>query len=1056
MSGIEAAGLALGMISAIISIVDATIKIYEAVKDEAGLPTNFKKSATKLPLISKLLEDAERYVAAADEATETAFTPTLEDCKAQATQLQELFTKVMPEEGESRWDRYVKAARTIGKGGRVEDLLAKAVEEVTKMEPSLPDGFEQMPTYAHYSSGAQNNITGQHINSGGNQMYGSGQQYISTNHIIQYHAPPAIDGANSHGNVYFKVLPVPALEKRSPESTVPISRDKKFVERQDVFRALELLFSQSDCHNRAVLTGLGGVGKSQIAIEYSYRLRERDPDLWVFWVYASTAERFEGAYRSIATTLDLPGADDPKTDVLGLVSRWLSNIDNGRWLMILDNADDINVFQKTKEEGSSKENGPNLPLSSYIPQSRTRSVLVTTRDRRATSWLSTRYASVITVNLMNPDKADQLLCARIPEGLSADSDRAELVNELDYLPLAISQAAAYISARATRISVSKYLVLYRLDEQSQSRLLDQDSGDLRRDLGVPNSVIRTWQISFNQIKRNKPQAAELLSLMAMLDRQGIPEFLLNARKRWWGEAIEVVSKVFPNGSYSNWKTCETLLPHALQVLMYGLESSESILDRASLLYNLSWYNWMQGRYEVAKAESQESLTLRKDILPNHDMRIYESVEMLALVLSYQGKYAEAEAMNRQTLEIREEVLGKTHPDTLTIISNLAQVLSRQGKYADAEAMNRQTLEISEEVLGKTHPDTLTTMSNLAQVLDKQGKYADAEAINRQTLEISEEVLSKTHPGTLTTMSNLASILDKQGKYADAEAINRQTLEIKEEVLGKTHSSTLTTMGNLAGVLSRQGKYADAEAINRQTLEIKEEVLGKTHPSTLTTIGNLASVLSRQGKYADAEAMNRQTLEIKEEVLGKTHPSTLATMGNLALVLDSQGKYADAEAINRQTLEISEEVLGKTHPSTLTTMSNLALVLDSQGKYADAEAMNRQTLEISEEVLGKTHPSTLATMGNLAQVLDRLGKYADAEAMNRQTLEISEEVLGKTHPNTLTSVYCLAYLLQQRQEFEEASLLYQRACTGYQLSLGSEHPTTKACVNHYSSMLSDLQ
>ncbi|KAH6694360.1 P-loop containing nucleoside triphosphate hydrolase protein [Leptodontidium sp. MPI-SDFR-AT-0119] len=253
---------------------------------------------------------------------------------------------------------------------------------------------------------------------------------------------------------------VPASGKRSPESTVPIFRDKKFIERRDIFRALELQFSQPNCHNRAVLTGLGGVGKSQIAIEYSYRLRERDPDLWVFWVYASTAERFEGAYRSIAATLDLPGADDPKTNVLGLVSRWLSNTDYGRWLMILDNADDIDVFQKT-QEGSSKGCGPNLPLSSYIPQSISGSVLITTRDRRATSWLGTGYTSVIPVNLMTVEEADRLLLAKIPEGLSTAFDRAELVKELDYLPLAISQAAAYISAKAIRMSVSKYLMLYR-------------------------------------------------------------------------------------------------------------------------------------------------------------------------------------------------------------------------------------------------------------------------------------------------------------------------------------------------------------------------------------------------------------------------------------------------------------------------------------------------------------------------------------------------------------------------------------------------------------------
>lgn len=212
MSGVEAAGLALGIISAIISIIDATHQVYEAVKDEAGLPTNFKKSAAKLILISKLLDDAERYVEAADEATRTAFAPTLEDCKAQAIQLQELFNKVMPEEGESRWDRYVKAARTIGKGGRVENLvggilddlqllatnypevtslrtkeqLAKAVEEVAKMKPSIPDGFEQMPAYAYYGSGAQINNTGggiQHIVTGaGYQNSGSGTMIIANNY----------------------------------------------------------------------------------------------------------------------------------------------------------------------------------------------------------------------------------------------------------------------------------------------------------------------------------------------------------------------------------------------------------------------------------------------------------------------------------------------------------------------------------------------------------------------------------------------------------------------------------------------------------------------------------------------------------------------------------------------------------------------------------------------------------------------------------------------------------------------------------------------------------
>lgn len=210
MSGAEV----LGIISALITVVDTTIKVYNAVKDEAGLPPNFKSVSTKLPLVARLLENAERYVdSRADDALTADFTPVLLDCKEKATQLQKLFEKVIPTESDMRMDRYFKAARTIGKGGRVEVLmkgildslqlltmkipeamslrgqtnLTEAIEEVKELETSLPEGFEDAPVYAHYGSGAQNVNTGlggqYNNNSTGNQNNGPGIQYIGTNHI---------------------------------------------------------------------------------------------------------------------------------------------------------------------------------------------------------------------------------------------------------------------------------------------------------------------------------------------------------------------------------------------------------------------------------------------------------------------------------------------------------------------------------------------------------------------------------------------------------------------------------------------------------------------------------------------------------------------------------------------------------------------------------------------------------------------------------------------------------------------------------------------------------
>jgi tetratricopeptide (TPR) repeat protein len=321
---------------------------------------------------------------------------------------------------------------------------------------------------------------------------------------------------------------------------------------------------------------------------------------------------------------------------------------------------------------------------------------------------------------MTPEDAEQLLSTKIPDGISSAPERAELVHELGYLPLAITQAAAYISARVTRMTVPRYLALYRNDEASQSRLLDEESGDLRRDPGVPNSVIRTWQISFDQIKDKWPSAAELLSVLAMLDRQGIPDFLLHAihpndldleaalspleefslisvekgstrleihrlvqlatrrwveryqeLERWQGMAVEVVSNTFPDGDYQNWEICEALWPHAQEVLRPQFASDTSCLAKAALLYNMGWYSWMQGRYILANAQSQESLSIRERVLQGNDVEIFHSVGLLGLVLQYQGKYNEAEKRNEQALSGHKIALGAEHPSTLTSMANLA-------------------------------------------------------------------------------------------------------------------------------------------------------------------------------------------------------------------------------------------------------------------------------------------------------------------------------------------------------------------------------------------------
>lgn len=534
---------------------------------------------------------------------------------------------------------------------------------------------------------------------------------------------------------------------------------------------------------------------------------------------------------------------------------------------------------------------------------------------------------------MNPYDAGQLLFINLPESPSTSSDQTKLIRELDYLPLAITQAAAYISARATRMSVSKYLMLYCQDEKSQSRLLNKESGNLRRDPAVANSVIQTWQISFDQIRQSQPQASKLLSLMAMFDRQDIPEFLLspqypnlldfedalaslyefslieiekggetfkmhrlvqlavrlwlgiyNEAEEWQGIAIKVISNAFTSGEYSNWKICEALSPHAREVLKYKFELNQHLDMRASLLYNMAWYNWLQGQYGIANAESEESLAIREDLLQGLNIKVLESVGMLALVLQAQGKYKEAETLNRRALAGKEMTLGPGHPSTLESMSNLTLVLQAQGRYNEAEIIIRRALAKRETALGSGHPDTLMSVNNLALVLQYQGKYVEAEEMQWRALEGNEKVLGKEHPDTLISMNNLASVLQHRGKYNEAEELNQRALVGQEAALGPEHPSTLLSMRNLSLVLQAQGKYHEAEIMIRRALVGRENILGLEHPNTLTSVSDLASLLEILRDYNAAAAYYQRAVSGYKSALGAKHPTTIACSDRYSLML----------------------------------------------------------------------------------------------------------------------------------------------------------------------------
>ena len=673
-------------------------------------------------------------------------------------------------------------------------------------------------------------------------------------------------------------------------------------------------------------------------MEFAFKIQELSPECSVFWVPAIDTTSFEQAYRKIGQQLQIPSINDDKADVKELVKTKLSQESAGKWLMIVDNADDIEMLYSRANKRSSSPT-----LLEYLPFSLKGAILFTTRNRKA----ATRYArsNVIEIEEMTDKESIDLLKKSLqnPRLLENRDGTTQLLKLLVNLPLAIMQAAAYLNENST--TIIRYLKIYEECNNSFIKLLSKDFEDEGRYPGMKNPIITTWLISFNQIRRCDSLAADYLAFISCINPHNIPESLL------------------PRAPLD--ETTDAL--GTLKAFAFIKERIEEGLYDIHQLVQIAMRNWL-------KTNNQLTLWAGKTLKQIAEVFPLGEHENRAIWTMY--------LPHAQCILSFPELSGDFEESLRVLLFNVGSCLRISGKYKEAEGMHRQVLELAEKSLGKEHPFTLASMNGLAVLLGSQGKYKESEGMQRQTLELREKVLGREHPDMLVSMNDLAEVLRGQGNYEEAEWMHQQTLELREKVLGQEHPAALGSMNNLALVLASQGKYKEAEEMLKQTLELREKVLGKEHPHTLDTVNNLAAVLEMQGKYEAAEGMYRKTLELAEKALGKEHPFTLASMNGLAVLLGSQGKYEESEGMQQQTLELREKVLGKEHPATLDSMNNLALVLGSKGKYKKAEEMHQQTLELREKVLGKEHPHTLASMNNLALVLDTQGKYEEAERMHQ--------------------------------------------------------------------------
>ncbi|UKZ53151.1 hypothetical protein TrVGV298_006943 [Trichoderma virens] len=458
---------------------------------------------------------------------------------------------------------------------------------------------------------------------------------------------------------------------------------------------------------KVAISGLGGVGKTQLALELAYRIREEHDSCSVIWIPATNRESLEQAYLNAAAKLGMSGFDNAKTDVKRLVQDHLSSESAGRWLLVFDNADDIGMWVDKSSQESSR-------LIDYMPKSIHGSIVFTTRDKKTAVRLAGR--NVVELSEMNEEDGNKLFGKHlVDQDLVSQGDVAALLIQLMYLPLAIVQAAVYINTNG--IGPGDYLLLLEEQEEDVIDLLSEDFEDDGRYHDVKNPIATTWLISFEQIRHRDPLAADYLSFMACVDAKDIPQSLLppgQSRKqeieamgtlqgysfiaKRSADSVVTVHRLV-HLAMRNWLRKEGLLPNWTSRTIARLAK-----DMGNIGYDRrAWRPCMpHAHYVLGSTLISEDDEGRLDLLRKYGKCLYND-----------GRYQEAEITFQRVMENLKIKLGIDHPETLRSISNLASTYRTQGQWEEAEKLDVQAVEGLKMKIGVDHPDTLISMGNLA-------------------------------------------------------------------------------------------------------------------------------------------------------------------------------------------------------------------------------------------------------------------------------------------------------------------------------------------------------
>jgi tetratricopeptide (TPR) repeat protein len=668
--------------------------------------------------------------------------------------------------------------------------------------------------------------------------------------------PPAMTPAQGVGEPSFPGQR-PTISNLPPRNPAFTGRDALLAE----LRA-QLAADTSVAVVAHALYGLGGVGKTQLALEYAHRYAA-DYDL-VWWIPAENPVTISSTLASLGVKLDL----DPRVDPERLVAAVLEALrGRGRWLLVFDNAEqpgDVAAFRPAGSGGH---------------------LLVTSRNP---AWGA--LGQSVRVDVLPHDQAVSLLLRRSQSQDRASADQLAL--QLGDLPLALEQAAAYLEQ--TGMPLAAYLALFRRQQQA---LLQRG-----RAVAYQGQVDTTWRLSMKHVAQASPAGVELLRLCAFLAPEAIPLDLVADRPDLLPDALAEAAADGEAGVQEAAGACYRY----------------SLVDRDVDGIRVHRLVQQVVRAELTDQHRQATINLAIELLdaalplgeqvPNPE-RWSRFAQLLPHVLVATQHAQEAGVAQAKTM--------------LLLRRTAAYLWWVRGEYAAARDIYYRILPLAQAVLGSDHPQMGWLLTDLGAVLRELGNPTEARVYLEQALTHRRPLRAPDPRADGTTLSYLGRTLHDLDDLTGARTALSQALATKRELLGDDQAEVGSIMGHLGEVLRHLGEFGEARILQERALAIKTASLGSNHPSVGRTVRNLGKLLHDLKDLNGAQAALKQALVVLEGALGPNHPHVGSTCWSLGLVLQDQGKPAQARKQMDRAYAILQATLGPDHDSTKAVVSWLA-------------------------------------------------------------------------------------------------------------------------------------